>query len=95
MLLTLEILITKYACPSRNSGVAKAGLVGHVPGQSTMFVPLMSRNLAQSVQEREANGLAYSKCPSKTNDLAMPQEMQLKTLFVFLVMHMSCKTRRS
>ena len=34
------------------SGVVKAGLklAGHVPGQSTMFVPLMSCDLAQSTR---------------------------------------------
>ena len=31
---------------------------GHVPGQSTMFIPLMSRDLVPSAREheREANG---------------------------------------
>ena len=33
---------------------------------------ILSRNLAQSVREREANGLAYSRCPANTNDLATP-----------------------
>ena len=40
-----------------------------MPGQSNMFV---SRNLAWSAREHEANGLAYSKCPANTNDLATP-----------------------
>ena len=34
-----------------------------------MFVPLMSRDLAQSTRKREANGLAYSRCPANINDL--------------------------
>ena len=33
-----------------NSGVAKGGLAGHVPGQSILFVPLLSRNLARSAR---------------------------------------------
>ena len=37
-----------------------------------MFVPLMSHNLAQSMRERKANGLACSRCPANTNDLATP-----------------------
>ena len=43
-----------------------------MPGQSTMFVPLMSRNLARSALEREANRLVYSRCPANTNNLATP-----------------------
>ena len=35
-----------------------------------MFEPLMSHNLARSTLERETNGLAYSRCPANTNDLA-------------------------
>ena len=42
-----------------------------------MFVLLVSRNLAPSqstvrVRECKANGLAYSRCPANTNDLATP-----------------------
>ena len=58
------------------SGVVKAGLklAGHVPGQSTMFFPLMSchvfpAHVMRSCAKYEANGLAY---PANTNDLAMP-----------------------
>ena len=38
------------------------------PAKNTMFVPLMSYDLTQSVRE----WLAYSRCPANTNDLAMP-----------------------
>ena len=48
-----------------------AGLAGHVPGQSTMFIPL-SRELVRSAREHKANGLAYSRGPANTNDLATP-----------------------
>ena len=48
-----------------------------MPGQSTMFVLLMSCNLARSACEREANGLAYSRCPVNTNDLATPRARTL------------------
>ena len=41
---------------------ARAGLAGHV------HVP--ARNLARSARESDANGLAYSRCPANTNDLA-------------------------
>ena len=43
-----------------------------MPGQSTMFVPLISCDFARSVCEHKANGLVYSRCPANTNDLATP-----------------------
>ena len=44
-----------------------------MPGQNTMFVTLMLRDLVQSACEHEANGLlAHSRCPANTNDLATP-----------------------
>ena len=36
-------------------------------GQSTMFVPLMSRDLERSAS---CERLGYSRCPANTNDLA-------------------------
>ena len=45
---------------------------GTCPAESTMFVLLLSHDLAQSMHERKANGLVYSWCPANTNDLAMP-----------------------
>ena len=47
---------TLYSTQWRSEG---GGLAGHVPGQSIMFVPLSSRNLARSARERRANGLVY------------------------------------
>ena len=52
-------------------------LAGHVPGQSTMFVPLMSCKAHAST---EANGLGYSRCPANTNDLATPL-LQSQSIF--------------
>ena len=65
-------------------GVAKDG-----PGtcQSTMFIPLispMSRDLARSTRKREANWLAYSRCPANTNDLAAPLLGQIPAVRPYL-----------
>ena len=56
------------------SGIAKTG---YMPGQSTMFIPLMSRDLTQSMREcqlvlLDSLELEYSRCPANTNDLATP-----------------------
>ena len=47
----------------------RPGLARHVPGQNTVFIPLMSRSL---MRERKANVLVYSRCLANTNDLATP-----------------------
>ena len=63
----------------------------HVPGQSTMFIPLMSHNFARSARKREANGLAYSRCPANTNNLVMPLVIALVVKTSELVVWHSCK----
>ena len=49
-----------------------------------MFVPLMSRDLARSTRKREANGLAYSRCPANANDMAAPLFGQIPAVRPYL-----------
>ena len=53
----------------KNSGVVKAGPARHVPSQSTMFIPLMSRDLVWMLVLL-AQWLRW--CLANNNDLAMP-----------------------